>query len=192
MTFWQFKEYCSAKLKANHALESLYKGRLFRKLKLNFYLNRQRSEQRMIENFKRKFGDDCLLAWGNYERRRGFRGKESTPGRHLRDVFRRNGFSVLLVDEHKTSRMCFNCKEGRCEKFMTRPDPRPFKRGKDRLVHGLLKCTTCECVWNRDANGAKNILFAAKSILDGKGRPAYLSRDFSSVAFHDATNHNSS
>ena len=75
------------------------------------------------------------------------------------------------------------------EKFVKRRDPRPFKRGEERLVHGLLRCTTCGCVWNRDVHGASNILFAAKSVLSGEGRPRYLSRS-SSGAFYDAPNQN--
>ena len=190
LSFSTFKRYCEAKLAANHRLFSFYKDSLFRKLKLNLHLNRKRSEQRFVSEFKKKFGQDCVICFGDYERRRGFKGKEPTKGgRSFKDLFRKSGYEVLLVDEHKTSCMCFKCKGGRCEKFVKRRDPRPFKRGEERLVHGLLRCTTCGCVWNRDVNGASNILFAAKSVLSGEGRPRYLSRS-SSGAFYDAPNQN--
>src|SRR5271167_3362736 len=45
---------------------------------------------------------------------------------------------------------------------------------KDRLVHGLLRCTTCSRIWNRDVNGAINILHIAKAALGGDQRPKYL------------------
>ena len=76
----------------------------------------------------------------------------------------------------KTSRVCFKCKEVRCENFMTHPDTRPFKKREDKLVHGLLKC--CECVWNRDVNGANNVFFAMKSIVDRKERLGLLEQGF--------------
>ncbi len=53
---------------------------------------------------------------------------------------------------------------------------KPFKKGQQRLVHGLLGCNVCGCLWNRDVNGAKNILHVAQALLSGEDRPAYLRR----------------
>ncbi len=97
ITFDTFRRYCAAKMQANHVCISHYKGELFRKLKVNLYLNAQKSEQRLINKFKEKFGTDCLLAWGNYSRGRGFKHKESTKGNGLRRLFVRNGFITLII-----------------------------------------------------------------------------------------------
>lgn len=41
---------------------------------------------------------------------------------------------------------------------------------------GLLKCKTCDGVWNRDCNGATNIYKIAFNSINGLDRPNYLSR----------------
>ena len=48
--------------------------------------------------------------------------------------------------------------------------------GTSRMVHGLLKCQTCSKLWNRDVNGAINILQIAKCELSGNPRPAQFCR----------------
>ena len=52
----EFKSYIKKKNEINHILFDFYDKYLFRKLKLNGYLNTKRSEQRMILNFQKKFG----------------------------------------------------------------------------------------------------------------------------------------
>ena len=84
------------------------------------------------------------------------------------------------MDEFRTSCSCFKCHE-RCEKFLTSPDPRPYKDGSLRLVHGLLRCknVNCSCLWNRDRNGASNICEIFFNEVYGLGRPEYLCRNTS-------------
>lgn len=103
--------------------------------------------------------------------------KEPTKGIGMRKLFRQNGYKVYLVDEFRTSCMCSNCEdeEGKCEKFMTRENPKPYKSG-DILVHGLLTCKKCSGVWNRDVNSATNIYRIAYNVINGLERPKYLCR----------------
>lgn len=103
--------------------------------------------------------------------------KEPTKGIGMRKLFRQNGYKVYLVDEFRTSCMCSSCEdeEGKCEKFMTRENPKPYKSG-DILVHGLLKCSICDGVWNRDVNSATNIYRIAYNAINGLERPKYLCR----------------
>lgn len=72
---------------------------------------------------------------------------------------------------------CYKC-ESRNEKFRVAPDPRPWKKDETREVHGLLRCqtSTCSILWNRDTNGALNILKLMKLSILGQGRPEALSR----------------
>ena len=67
-------------------------------------------------------------------------------GKGLRDVLRRAGYRVLLVDEFRTSVQCSRCKTeaARCHPFLHR-------EGEAHLVHGLLLCQQCG---RRDHNGA--------------------------------------
>ena len=65
-----------------------------------------------------------------------------------------------------TSKTCSSC-HGLVEKFKDTVSKKPKTVGNKIQVHGLLRCTTCNCVnksgtitfryWNRDLNAALNI-----------------------------------
>ena len=44
------------------------------------------------------------------------------------------------------------------------------------LCHGLVRCTTCSRLWNRDKNAASNIFKIAHTHINGHQRPHYLRR----------------
>ena len=48
----QFKEYCIKKNEMNYHLSNFYEKQLYRKLKLNGYWNRLKSEQKLLNQFK--------------------------------------------------------------------------------------------------------------------------------------------
>ena len=102
--------------------------------------------------------------------------KEPTKGRSIRKLFRQNGYKLYLVDEFRTSCKCSKCEGGKCEKFMVRENPKPYKNN-NILVHGLTSCKSCFNVWNRDVNGATNIYKIAKNAIKKEERPKYLCRD---------------
>ena len=52
----EFKKYLKKKNEVNSKLFQFYEKQLFRKLKLNGYWNRLRSEQRMMNRFSKIFG----------------------------------------------------------------------------------------------------------------------------------------
>ena len=172
-----FKEYVKKKNEINTILFDFYNKYIFRKLKLNGYMNRIRSEQRMINQFIKKFGsqDEAIITIGDLEQKKHMKFKEPTKGKGMRTLFKRNGFNVYLVDEFRTSCKCSKCEEGKCDKFITRPNPRPY-RDNLSIVHGLLRCKTCEGVWNRDCNGATNIYKIAYNAVNGRERPLHLCR----------------
>ena len=41
-------------------------------------------------------------------------------------------------------------------------------------MHGLLKCQSCNTMWNRDVNGASNIYKIAYNTIHKKERPSYV------------------
>jgi len=173
----EFKKYLKKKNEVNHKLFSFYKRHIFRKLKLNSYLNRQRSEQRLINRFTEIFGnpEETIVCFGDYEQRKHRKYKEPTKGKGFRDLFRRNGFKTYLVDEFRTSCKCSNCEGGDCVKFRRRRNPSPNKNNSI-LVHGALMCKTCRVLWNRDENGARNIYKIARNHIMERERPEYLTR----------------
>jgi transposase len=175
-----FKEYIQKKSEINNKLYKFYEKYIFRKLKLNGYINRKKHEQKMINNFKKIFGkpEDVIICAGDFEQKQGMKyGKEPVKGKGIRKIFRDNGYKLYLVDEFRTSCMCSICQEeiGKCEKFITRQNPKPYKSG-NILVHGALRCKNCEAVWNRDVNSATNIYRIAKNAINGLERPKYLCR----------------
>jgi hypothetical protein len=175
-----FKEYIKKKSEINNKLYKFYEKYLFRKLKLNGYINKKKHEQKMINNFKKIFGkpEEVIITIGDWEQKKQMKYKEATKGIGMRKLFRQNNYKVYLVDEFRTSCMCSICKTeiGRCEKFQIRKNPKPYKSG-NILVHGLLKCKSCNNVWNRDVNSATNIYRIAKNAINGLERPKYLCRE---------------
>ena len=101
--------------------------------------------------------------------------KEPTKGIGSRNIFRKNGFQVYLVDEFRTSCKCYNCEGGECFKFREIRNHKPSKNNSI-LSHGLLFCKKDCGLWSRNENSARNIYKIANSAIHKKGRPAYLSR----------------
>ena len=177
-----FKEYIKKKNELNFLVGKFYQQEMFRKFKLSRYINTKRDEQNMINDFKKKFGNEkeIVICFGDFEQKQHMKFKEPTIGKGLRSLFRKNNFKVYLVDEFKTSCKCSKCNGGSCERFLERENPRPFRKGMIK-VWGLLKCQICGSVWNRDRNGASNIYKAADNAIKGLDRPYYLTRPNSSV-----------
>jgi transposase len=175
-----FKEYIKKKSEINNKLYKFYEKYIFRKLKLNGYMNRKKNEQKLINNFKKIFGkpEETIVIFGDFEQKQHMKYKEPIKGKGMRTLFRQNNYKTYLVDEFRTSCMCSICKTeiGRCEKFQIRENPKPYKSG-NILVHGLIKCKTCLGVWNRDVNGSTNIYRIAKNAINGLERPKYLCRE---------------
>ena len=173
----KFKEYIQKKSEINGMLFTFYEKYIFRKLRLQSYRNTKRSEQKMLNNFKRIFGNekDVVVCFGDYEQKKQMKFKEATKGKGLRTLFRKAGFQTYLVDEFRTSCMCSKCEIGICKKTMVRENPKPYRRG-NVLIHGLICCKNGCGYWNRDVNGATNIYKIAYNVINNKERPNYLSR----------------
>ncbi len=179
----QFSNYVTAKLTLYHQVEQFYCQEIFRKFTLQRYRNTKNSEYKLIKNMKEKYGSSAVIGFGDWEQKKHRKYKEPTKGKGLRKLLRQFGFEVYLVDEFRTSKHCFNCKseDGILEKFMKRLHPNLKKRENDETeyyVHGLLKCKTCNRLWNRDANSALNIELITREAIEGNSRPQYLARKY--------------
>jgi hypothetical protein len=170
-----YKRYLSHKNQVNHDLEKFYAQPEFRKMKWWAFVNRRRSEDRMLNRFKAKFGEDATVMFGDWAQKHQMKFLEPTKGIGMRRLFKRAGLKVLLVDEHRTSCTCSGC-GGHNEKFREVQNPRSWMRAKNPTVlrNGLLKCTTCQELWNRDRNSSLNILKVARCAAEGLERPAHL------------------
>ena len=182
--FEKFKEYITYKTEINNRLYRFYHDNKTRKFKFNRYINTQRSEANMINNFRKKYGEpsNTIIAFGDHEQKKQMKYHEPTKDKGMRKLFRKHGYQVYLVDEFRTSCRCNKC-GSEVDKFMWRPSPRPWKKGEMRSVHGLIRCKNVKCniKWNRDYNASLNILEIATNAIEGKERPEKLRRGNNSV-----------
>jgi hypothetical protein len=142
----KFKTYYIEKNKLNSKLYQHYEQKLFRKLKLNRFINTQKSESKMVKNFKNKFGEttDTIIVLGDYDKGDyNMRGKEPTILKKIRRIFKNGCYKTYLINEFRTSKLC-NCCNNKLEKFLER----------DSHNHNL---------WNRN-NNIKNVKI--KSLRD--------------------------
>lgn len=175
-SFGDFKNYLSQKLPLFNTLKQFYNEFLLRKLRWNSYINSQRSEDKMINQIKLKFGepDKTIIAIGDWDQKSyHMPGKEPTKGKGMRKTLRRGGYEVYLVYEKKTSCTCHNC-HGENKKCLYRESHKPKNYGKIMQVHGLLRCNSvngCGSLWNRDVCGSLNIRYLAQEAIAGRERP---------------------
>ncbi|KAI9311409.1 hypothetical protein BX666DRAFT_1063248 [Dichotomocladium elegans] len=176
------------------------------KLRLSAYINQKQADARLVRTLRRRFGKDTVLVMGNWSAPIT-RFHEPIRGKGWRDIFKRHGFKVYLIDEYRTSVTCPECSD-RLETFKRIPNPRPWQRIKRPEIkcHGLLRCTNLNCsksmefsrsrLWNRDTAAVLNfrhILLslrtngeiperfrhpkATAAAADNKNFPALLSQD---------------
>ena len=178
MNIKKFKEYIKEKNKLNEKLFKFYEDEIFRKLRLDSYINKMQNEQKMIKEFTAIYGEpkDTIVCIGDFEQKHQMKYKEPTKGKGLRDLLRKNGFDVYLVNEFRTSCRCFKC-DGECTTFRTCNNPRPWKKNENIIRHGLIMCKTCKALWNRDENSSCNIYKIAQMAIQQKERPKYLCRE---------------
>ena len=184
LDFNDFQEYIKQKNLFNKKVCDFYNKILYRKLKLNSYINNQQTEKRLLNRFEKIFGkpEDVIIGFGDFEQYKHRKYKEPVKGKGFRSLFRKSGYKVYLVDEFRTSCRCSLCGskgvEGKCSTFRECINPRPRKNNVI-FRHGLVKCKTCSRLWNRDTNASLNIYQLIKNEISGLGRPEYLKRKIS-------------
>lgn len=177
-----YKEYLQQRFHIDSVLTDFYKDEWFRKSSLQAFRNRKNSENKFMNIFKETYGSDAVVCIGDWEQSQHRKYKEPVKGKGFRKVFKQHCLEIYLIDEHKTSKQCWGCKDD--EAILKKFFRRKFlnKNGEIQesgLLHGLLKCTTCKRLWNRDANSSRNQRDIGISLIDGTGRPDYLQRKHS-------------
>ena len=173
----EYQKYLCIKNLVTHKLSSFYQDSIYRKFRLNTYSNTQRSESNFMNRFRETFGhhDDVVVGFGDWNEHGHRKGHEPLKGVGFHKMIRNAGYEVFLVNEHRTSKTCSNCKDGSCECEYARKcnNPRPWKREEVIDRHGLLICQRCKTLWNRDVNASLNIHNIMKEMIAGRGRPSY-------------------
>ncbi|KAI9269577.1 hypothetical protein EDC94DRAFT_639311 [Helicostylum pulchrum] len=157
----------------------------FRKMKLSSVINMKQSEQRLAKRLRQKFGQDSVIIIGNWTVE-NVNYREPTKGVGIRNMLRKEGFKVYLLNEFETSSLCPSCKDGTTlEKFKEVKNPRPFRRTRNPTVicHGLLRCTNENCLqdskeflvrrrfYNRDMAATLNFRHILFSLRENGIRP---------------------
>ena len=180
LNFVAFQQYCRHKSDCSFYVATFYREKKHRNRQFKQYVSQQKLDSELINQFRKKFGPPAttVVFMGNWSESRHRKFHEPVKGKGFRDLFRKAGYKVLLVKEHKTSKMCSECQvDGAiCVSFRRVKNPRPKMRQRFPTVicHGLVKCTRCHRLWNRDPNAASNIWVAANSAVYSNARPQYL------------------
>jgi len=171
-------------------IRDVYRRKIFRKLRFNTYTNVQKSESKMVNNFKKKMGDpkNTVIAYGDYDDNGNhIKGKEPIVSKRLRRVLRKGGYKCYLINECNTSALCNIC-ESKTESFMERISKKPKNKGKKKMeeVWGLRRCSNLNCkvktqngimcqrIYNRDDNAVMNMIKIVEYLKKyGKKPPKY-------------------
>ena len=186
----KFKEYCIEKNKINKLLFKHYEQTFFRKFKLNAFINTQKSESKMIQNFKNKFGDpkNTVIVLGDFDKgSNNMKGLEPAVNKRFRRLFKNTGYETYLINEFRTSKLC-NCCNNELETFIMKPSKKPKTKGQLCQCFGLLRCKSvmpqCNVIHNRDKNAVQNMLNIVQSIFNTGKRPIKFTRE-TSFPLHD-------
>ncbi|CEG74416.1 hypothetical protein RMATCC62417_09640 [Rhizopus microsporus] len=98
----------------------------FRKMKFLSKLFFEQNGQKLVRSLKAKFSHNAVLIFGDWSVP-NTKYHEPTRNKGLISMPKKNGFSVYLVNEYKTSSYCPTC-ESELETFKTVPNPRPYQR----------------------------------------------------------------
>ena len=109
--FEQFKTYIKEKTRINSILHDHYSQNMYRQLIWNTYNNTKRSEDVMMNRFEKIYGspDKCIIILGDYSELQSKKGNEPSITKKLRRIFEKRGYTVYLIDEYNTSKICCHC-----------------------------------------------------------------------------------
>lgn len=129
--FDKFRLYIKVKTHVNNKLFDFYAQEKIRQNKFNIYNNTRRSEDKMVNAFRRKYGEpeEVVIAFGDHEQGEQMKYHEPTKDIGMRKLFRKHGFQVYLVKEHRTSKACNRCGHD-VETFIKRKSARPWMRAR--------------------------------------------------------------
>jgi len=112
VNFNKFKEYINLKENINNDIEEFYLNDIFKKFKMRVFINKQRSEQKLINNInkmykinKKDIKKEPLIIIGNWSISYQMRNMISSPCLGLKRLLN-NNFKMLVMDEFRTS--CLN------------------------------------------------------------------------------------
>jgi hypothetical protein len=206
------KKYIKKKNEINSILTDFYNQKCHRNNRFKKFVLTQKSEANMINRFEETLGspDDTIVFFGDFEQKTQMKNKDPTKGKSLRKLFTDRGYTLLLVNEFRTS--CRSFIDGReMDKFQKVKNPTLIKlekqlsqetndKKKEEIkekisktreivrCHGLLREKRDQrnnkqkmTIINRDYNGSMNIRNKGIGILNGGSGPSWLLRDNTTI-----------
>jgi len=188
----KFKSYFNIKMEIHNELEKLYNDNRLNKIKWNMFINEKRSEKILVNDIKKKFGNNVVLILGNWSKNKIGIKIISTPNKKYEKILEKN-FITLKIDEFRTS-IIHNKTEKKCENYIKKYNEkkiniktiysleklkeknkeRYIKAIKDKKIHKILVCKTNEKLnehVNRDTNSVKNMIKIVSNYIKTNYKP---------------------
>merc|ERR1719231_1783917 len=131
----------------------------------------RRSEDRFLERMRRLYGENALVAYGDWCRRSQMRHFVPTKGVGMRRLISRH-FETVLINEFRTSKLCCNCAKELSHVKIEQEE------GSKKKLFRCLVCEECErseskkrVFLTRDLNSALNIRRLACDWISDQTRP---------------------
>jgi len=148
-----YNNFITKKLSTNEILYKIYQDDNFRRYKWYSYINKKRTEDRMLNKIEKVYGKDSIVVIGDWSIGKQMKNFISTPNISIKRKLQER-FRVYDIDEYRTS--CLNYKTEEVCNNLYLPD----KKNKERKMHSILtykmENKRIGCI-NRDINGCKNI-----------------------------------
>lgn len=147
--------------------------KFFRQYNWYAYINKQRSESKMLNTIGKLFGEDCTIIYGDYSEKNQMKNFISTPGISLKRKIA-DRFKVYNIDEFRTSKLNYKTGSVCCNLHL------PDKKNTVRKLHAVLmyKTESGRCGYiNRDKNSVKNMKKIVDYFLVHGNRPLEYRRD---------------
>ena len=125
---YTFLLYVKKKTEIGHILFDKYTAKIFRQLNWYAYINKQRSEQRLVDNIKRTYGTDAVLMYGDWSVPKQMKHMISTPMIGLKRRLRKD-FYIVNIDEYNTSKLNYKTEEETKNLYLlpAKPKKEPLK-----------------------------------------------------------------
>ena len=186
-----FNEYFKLKMEIHKEIVKLYNDIRFNKLKWYSFINIKRSENKLVNDIKKQFGNDTVLIMGDWSMKKDKIKSISTPNKKYEKILNKN-FPMLKIDEFRTS-IIENESEKKCENLiieqkyeklniksvyslekLKKQNLTKYKKELNKKIHKILTCKTSEKFIkyiNRDENATMNMISIVSSYINNNIKP---------------------
>lgn len=173
VNYEKFKNYIRKKYETIDEISEFYRRELFRKQRFRTYTNKQRSEDKFINNVEKVFGkkEDNIYYCGDWSQTH-LKHQPSTLGKGMRKIFKQRGLDLFLINECNTSKLCHKC-HSELKNY----------NGKHHVKYCDNKCISLDSrkhtFINRDINACYNMIYLVKQWLNNGTRDPLFTKQIS-------------